>query len=87
MDQNGDCMVDEIIKYEDLSEGMGRICDRFGIPFEGSLGVRAKGDYRKDRTHYSKVLEKRHIEIIDRVYRKEIEMHGYVFEDLSNTTD
>lgn len=87
LDENGECLVDEMIKYEHLAEGIGGICERFGIPFDGSLGVRAKGDYRKDRTHYSMVLEKPHLEIIDRVFRKEIEIHGYVFEDRSSNTD
>ncbi|MEM9238157.1 MAG: hypothetical protein AAGB14_15405, partial [Verrucomicrobiota bacterium] len=42
-DQHGESMVDEVIKYEELSEGLGRLCERFGISWEGSLGVRAKG--------------------------------------------
>lgn len=35
---------------------------------------------RIDRRHYSQVLEPRRLEIIDRVFHKEIEMHGYTYE-------
>ena len=80
-DEHGEVLVDQVIKYEELADGIGGLCDRWGIPFEGSLGVRAKGDYRKDRRHYSEVLEERHLEEIDRVFGKEIDMHGYVFEN------
>ncbi|GAA5481731.1 hypothetical protein [Haloferula sargassicola] len=85
-DERGGLMVDEVIPYHELAAGIGRLCDRFGIPYEGSLGVRAKGDYRTDRRHYSEVLEPRHLEIIDRVYRKEIDMHGFIYEDHRNPT-
>lgn len=80
-DEHGEVMVDEIIKYENMSESLGRICDRFGIPFDGNLGVRAKGEFRSDRRHYSEVLGEEHLEIIDRVFRKELDLHGYVYEN------
>ena len=80
-DRDGGLMVDEVIRYEDLAEGMGRICERFGIPWEGSLGVRAKAEYRKDRTHYSQVLNARQREILERVFAREIEMHGYRWDE------
>ena len=70
-----------LLAYEELAEGMEKICGRFGIPWEGSLGVRAKGDYRKDRTHYSQVLTEAQREILGRVFAREIEMHGYEWQD------
>jgi len=80
-DHDGGLMVDEVIRYEELEEGMGKICGRFGIPWEGSLGVRAKGDYRQDRTHYSQVLTGAQREILARVFAREIGMHGYEWRD------
>lgn len=84
-DEHGEVLVDEIIRYEDLADAMGDFCSRYGIPYEGTLGVRAKGDYRKDRRHYSEVLEDRHLKRIDEVFRKEIDMHGYTFENQPST--
>ena len=86
-DEKGGLLVDEVIKYEELGEGLGRICARYGIPFEGKLGVKAKSEYRTDRRHYSEVLEPRHLEVIDRVFRKEIDMHGYVYENRPGPND
>lgn len=79
-DEQGEVMVDEVIRYEELAEGMGRICERLEIPWSGSLGVRAKSEYRKDRTHYSQVLSGEQRKILDRVFAREIELHGFRWE-------
>jgi hypothetical protein len=80
-DERDEVLVDEVIDYDDLAAGIGRICARFGIPYAGDLGVRAKGDYRTDRRHYSEVLKPKHLDVIERIYRKEIDMHGFRYED------
>jgi hypothetical protein len=55
-DHDGCAMVDRVVRYEDLSGELGGVFARLGIPFEGTLGVRAKADYRSDRTPYRDVF-------------------------------
>jgi len=76
---NDNLIVDKVVKYENLSEGLGSIFQELHIPFEGSLGVYAKSGYRKDRTPYREVFSIDQKEIIARIFRKEIIMHGYVY--------
>lgn len=76
-DNKGRLLVDEVIRYEELAAGLGRVFERLGIPFDGSLGIRAKSEYRSDRLPYSEVLTDAQIEIIARAYAPEIRMHGY----------
>jgi len=78
-DQNGDMMVDQIIKYENMNEDFGALCLRLGIPWEGSLGVNAKGDYRSDRRPYTEVLTTEQADRITKIFHREIAMHGYRF--------
>lgn len=72
-------IVDEVLRYESLPEGLGRVFHRLGIPFSGDLGVRAKSEYRTDRTHYSKVLSTEQAARVAEIFVSEIRMHGYLF--------
>lgn len=75
----GELLVDEVVKYESLMEGLGPVFKRLGVPFNGSLGVNAKAEYRHDRTPYQEVLSARQGRIIEQAFSKEIRMHGYAF--------
>lgn len=72
-------LVDRIIKYENLMEQLGEVFNMLSIPFNNSLNVRAKGEYRTNRRHYRDVLTEGQIKIIQEIYKKEIFMHGYEF--------
>lgn len=72
-------IVDKIIKYENLVEELGAVFKETGVPFDNSLGVRAKSDHRKDRTSYEEIFNGRQKSIIERVFSYEIEMLGYTF--------
>ena len=76
-DKNGGLIVDRVIKYESLTAELGQIFDSLGIPFEGSLGVKAKSEYRNDRTPYREIFSNKQIKIMEKVFEKEIAMHGY----------
>jgi hypothetical protein len=76
-DSKGRLLVDKVVKYENLSEGLGAIFSELGIPFEGSLGTRAKSEYRSDRRPCREVLTDSQMEIIAKAYASEIRMHGY----------
>jgi hypothetical protein len=54
---------------------------RMNIPFQGTLGVRAKSEYRTDRRPYQQVYTENQRRIVDRAFAREIEMHGYHFEE------
>lgn len=78
-DNDGQLIVDEVIRYESLMDGLGSVFGKLGIPFNGSLGVKAKSEHRKDRTPYQQVYTEAQKDYVARVFAKEIEMHGYVF--------
>jgi hypothetical protein len=78
-DDDGSIIVNRIIRYENLSAELGEVFRSLGIPFDGSLGVTAKSEYRTDRTPYRNVFTREQKEIIERVFQKEIEIHGYSF--------
>jgi hypothetical protein len=71
-------IVDRIIKYEKLNNGLNDIFDELGVPFKGELGVRAKSEHRKNES-YRDVLNNGQSHTIQNVFRKEIEMHGYSY--------
>ncbi|WP_298038606.1 sulfotransferase family 2 domain-containing protein [uncultured Desulfuromonas sp.] len=79
-DNSGSVIVDRIVKYENLSEELAYIFRRLNIPFEGSLGVKAKSEYRTDRRHYKEILSTEQAEIISKAFSREIELFGYSFQ-------
>ena len=79
-DSAGDkIIVDRVLRYENLNTELADVFARLDIPFNGSLGVRAKSDYRQDRTPYQAVFNDRQRAIVERAFAKEIELHGYQF--------
>jgi len=78
-DLQGGLLVDQVIRYESLDEGLAEVFERFGIPFDGSLGVKAKADFRKDRRPYKEVYTDAQRETVERIFADEIRMHGYRF--------
>jgi hypothetical protein len=78
-DQNNNVIVDRIIKYEQLSTELIEVFEKFGIPFSGKLGARAKSSHRKDRRPYQQIFTDKQKAVIDKVFFKEIEMHNYTF--------
>jgi len=82
-DYNGETLVDFVIKYESLYSDLANVFDKLGIPFEGSLNVREKANRREDRRRYSEFFSgenSKYIDVISKVFEKEILMHGYKYE-------
>jgi len=73
-------IVDEVVKYENLFEGLKGICDNLGIPFRSFLDVKAKTSHRLDRRPYQEVFSNKHRSVVEESFRREIEMHGYKFD-------
>lgn len=78
-DAAGTLLVDRVIRYESLMQELGEVFGQLGVPFEGSLGVRAKSEHRKDRRHYRDIYTEDQRRVIEKAFAEEIEMHGYAF--------
>lgn len=70
-------LVDRVLRYESLDHELGEVFGKLGVPWEGRLGVQAKSEYRKDRTHYSEVLSNRQKDIIRSAFAMEFDLNGY----------
>jgi hypothetical protein len=81
--KTGEILVDHIIYYDRLNEGLQELFDMLEVPFEGSLGVRAKTSTRKEKKPYQELFSGElapYRDEIDRLFEKEIEMHGWDFD-------
>lgn len=78
-DSHGKLLVDRVIRYESLMDGLAQVFGELGVPFEGSLGVKAKSEHRKDRRHYREIYTNEQRRVIEAAFANEIEMHGYSF--------
>ncbi len=72
-------IVDKVLYYEDLTNGLRCVFSRLGIPFDGSLGVNAKSGYRTDRRPYHEIFTPKQAAIVAEAFRVELALHGYGF--------
>jgi Sulfotransferase family len=72
-------IVDRILRYENLLTELGEVFLQLNIPFEATLGVQAKSQYRTDRRPYREVFNDKQRQIVEKKFIKEIELHGYRF--------
>ena len=77
-------IVDRVVRYENLTNELGDIFARLNVPFEGDLGVRKKGHFRTDSTPYQLVFTPKQRQMVERVFAREIQLHGYRFEQTAN---
>jgi len=77
-------IVDRVVRYENLTDELGEIFARLNVPFNGDLGVRKKGHFRTDRTPYQSVFSPKQRQIVERVFAREIQLHGYHFDQRPN---
>ena len=75
---DGSVVVDRIVRYELLDEEMEDIRKHLGIQ-EPLILPRAKGNFRKDRRHYSEVLSPNERRIVESFFSEEICLMGYQF--------
>lgn len=78
-DSKGKILVDKIVKYESLMDELRVIFQKLGVPFDGSLGVKAKSEHRKDKRPYQEVFSNEQRDVIAKAFAKEVKMHGYSF--------
>jgi hypothetical protein len=72
-------IVDRVLRYENLLVDLGEVFEKLNIPFAGTLGVKAKSEYRTDRRPYQQVFNHLQRRIVEKAFAKEIELHGYRF--------
>jgi hypothetical protein len=72
-------IVDRVIRYENLMDQLSEVFAQLNIPFEGTLGVAAKSEYRTDRRPYQQVFNDDQRRIVEKAFAKEIKLHGYRF--------
>ena len=75
-------IVDRVVRYENLTNELAEVFACLNVPFEGDLGVRKKGHFRTDRTPYQSVLNPKQRQIVERVFAREIQLHGYRFQQV-----
>lgn len=76
-DTSGNVLVDKVLRYEYLMEDLGGVLRNLGVPFDGSLGVHAKSNHRRNKEHYRDVLSTAQSNVVRNAFAKEIELHGY----------
>jgi hypothetical protein len=72
-------IVDRVLRYENLLAELSEVFSQLTIPFDGTLGVAAKSQYRSDRRPYQHVFNDEQRKIVEKAFAKEIELHGYRF--------
>ncbi|PYL73844.1 MAG: hypothetical protein E6L08_04300 [Verrucomicrobia bacterium] len=73
-------IVDRVLRYENLLAELGEVFSQLQIPFDGTLGMAAKSEYRTDRRPYQQVFNDEQRKIVEKAFAKEIELYGYRFE-------
>jgi hypothetical protein len=72
-------IVDRVVHYENLLAELDEVFSQLGIPFNRTLGVTAKSEYRTDRRPYQEIFNQEQRKIVEDAFIKEIELHGYDF--------
>lgn len=78
-DRHGNLLVDQVLRYENLTDDLGQLCKRLGIPFSGELDVEINSGFRTDRRCYRDVYTDAQRRIVEQVYAREIHQFGYQF--------
>ncbi len=79
LDKAGELLVDRVVKYENLNEELTEVFSYLGIPYNGTLGVQAKSEHRRDKRPYQEIYNDVSRNIIADAFRSEIKMHNYKF--------
>jgi hypothetical protein len=79
MDGSDNILVDRVLPFETLNEGLGEVFDRLSVPYSGKLQEKAKSNYRTDARPYQDLFNKDQRLVIEREFEKEIMLNGYNF--------
>jgi hypothetical protein len=79
MDNGGNALVDKIIPFESLNEGLGEVFKMLSVPYLGELKEQAKSNYRTDVRPYQEIFDKDQRLIVETEFKKEIGFNNYRF--------
>jgi hypothetical protein len=79
-DSSAKIIVDRVLHYENLLAELSEVLSQLNVPFDGTLGVEAKSEYRSDRRPYQLVFNDEQRRLVENAFAGEIELHGYHFE-------
>jgi hypothetical protein len=79
-DSGAKIIVDRVLHFENLAAELNEVFSQLNVPFDGTLSVKAKSEYRTDRTPYQLVFNDKQRRIVENAFAREIELHGYRFE-------
>lgn len=77
--QNGELLVNRVLRFERLDEELGEVFEQLGIPWAGRLDVHAKSGTRTDRRPYREVYTPAQRERVAALFAWEIEQFGYEY--------
>jgi hypothetical protein len=73
-------IVDQVVRYENLLVELDEVFAQLNIPFDGTLGIAAKSEYRANRRPYQEAFNDQQRRIVEKAFTREIALHGYRFE-------
>jgi hypothetical protein len=71
--------VDRVLRYERIDEELAGVFRDLRIPFNGSLAINAKSEYRTDRRPYREVYTPAQAKRVADIFTHERALHGYEF--------
>lgn len=78
--QQESVIVDFVGYFENLEEDFRKVCEIIGIPFEGLPKVNVSKNRKQTKEEFFSGENKKFVDVIKKLYRKEIELHDYKFD-------
>jgi hypothetical protein len=79
-DSGAKIIVDRVLHYENLAAELSEVFLQLNVPFDGTLGVKAKSEHRTDRRPYQLLFNDEQRRLVENAFAREIGLHGYRFE-------
>jgi len=79
--RTGTMMVDRVLRYENLDTELASVLGQLGIRSSGALQARSKSGFRGDGGRYQTTLSLSQQRAIEELFKEEIRLHGYRFDD------
>jgi len=74
---DNEIVVDEVIKFESLLEGLERVCNKLSVAFEPGTLLSLKDHHRKDKSEIAVFFDQESKEIVESAYQFELQHFGY----------
>ncbi len=69
-DSGAKIIVDRVLHYENLAAELSEVFLQLNVPFDGTLGVKAKSEYRTDRRPYQLVFNDEQRRLVENAFAK-----------------